>query len=87
MAKLTWLGEDDYHDGKPGPSFCIGFGGIKFPKDQPVEVTDKNIIAKARRNKFFDVEGPDEFVSTHPEPKRRGRPPKMTPEAQIDQRQ
>ena len=77
MAKITWLGEDDLHDGVAGPSFCIGFGGIKFPKGHPVEVTDKSIIERARKNHFFDVEGPDEFVSTHSEPKRRGRPPKL----------
>ena len=77
MAKLTWLGEDDLHDGVAGPSFCVGFGGIKFPKGTPVEVTDKSIIERARKNHFFEVEGPDEFASMHSEPKRRGRPPKV----------
>ena len=77
MAKITWLGEDDLHDGAPGPSFCIGFDGIKFPKGQPVEVTNPDFINRARKNQFFDVDGEDEFVSTHPEPKRRGRPPKI----------
>lgn len=76
MAKLTWLGEDELHDPAPGPSFCVGFGGIKFPKGEPVEVTDKAIIERAKRNQFFDVDGADEFVSLHSEPKRRGRPPK-----------
>jgi hypothetical protein len=57
MAKLTWLGEDELHNGAPGPSFCVGFGGIKFPKGTPVEVTDKEIIAKARINQFFEVSG------------------------------
>jgi hypothetical protein len=77
MAKLTWLGEDDLHDGAAGPSFTTAFGGIKFPKGIAVEVNDKSIIERARRNHFFDVEGPDEFVSTHTEPKRRGRPPRI----------
>ena len=77
MAKITWLGEDEYHDGVAGPSFCMGPGGIKFPKDVPIEVTDNAFIAKARNNRFFDVEGADEFVSMHSEPKRRGRPPKV----------
>lgn len=57
MAKLTWLGEDDQHGGAAGPSFCLAFGGIKFPKGEPVEVNDKDIIAKARRNQFFEVTG------------------------------
>jgi hypothetical protein len=83
MAKLTWLGEDEYHDGAPGPSFCM-HGSIKFPKDVPVEVTDNAFIAKARNNPFFKVEGPDEFVSMHQEPKRRGRPPKVRAEESAD---
>lgn len=55
MAKVTWIGEDteDY----AGPSFTTGFGGIKFPKGQPVEVTDKDFIKRAQRNQFFEVTG------------------------------
>jgi len=41
MARLTWLGEDELHNGNPGPSFTTAFGGIKFPKGEAVEVTDK----------------------------------------------
>jgi len=55
MAKLTWLGEDT--DGTAGPSFTTAFGGIKFPKGAPVEVADRDIIARARRNRFFEVGG------------------------------
>ena len=73
MAKITWLGEDT-EDG-PGPSFTTAFGGIKFPKDKPIEVNDPEVIDRSRRNPFFEVEGPDEFVSLHP--KRRGRPPNV----------
>jgi hypothetical protein len=65
MAKLTWLGEDELHDGNPGPSFTTAFGGIKFPKNEPIEVSDKLIIAKARNNQFFEVTGVP------------GRPPKV----------
>lgn len=52
MAKVTWLGEDaaDY----AGPSFTTCFG-MKFPKGEPVEVTDKDTIMRARRNQFFEV--------------------------------
>jgi len=74
MAKITWLGDDEFRDGEPGPSFTTCFGGIKFPKGKPVEVTDPDFINRARKNQFFEVEGPDEFVSLHPEPKRRGGP-------------
>jgi hypothetical protein len=83
MAKVTWLGEDDLHEGAPGPSFLTGFG-MKFPKGQPVEVTDNSILDRLRHHDFFEVEGPDEFASTHPEPKRRGRPPKVREEESTD---
>jgi hypothetical protein len=55
MAKITWLGEDGL--GIAGPSFTIAFGGVKFPKDTPVEMMDKDTIARARRNRFFEVSG------------------------------
>lgn len=57
MTKLTWLGEDELHGGGAGPSFTTAFGGIKFPKGEPVEVEDEAIVAKARNNQFFAVEG------------------------------
>lgn len=52
MAKVIWLGEDE--PGVAGPSFTTCFG-MKFPKGEAVEVSDKDAIARARRNKFFDV--------------------------------
>lgn len=55
MAKLTWIGEDDLHGGGAGPSFTTAFGGIKFPKGEPVEVEDAGFIAKARNNPYFEV--------------------------------
>jgi len=82
MAKLTWLGEDT-EDG-PGPSFVIAYDGIKFPKGHPVEVMDKGFIAKAKGNQFFEVDDSDEFVPSHPEPRRRGRPPKVKEEESAD---
>ncbi len=72
MAKLTWLGEDE--QGVAGPSFTTAFGGVKFPKGEPVEVTDKDIIRRARGNKFFEVSGVP------------GRPPKVDkPEEKPDE--
>lgn len=52
MAKITWLGEDS--PGVAGPSFTTAFGQ-KFPKGEAVEVTDKDMIERARKNQFFDV--------------------------------
>lgn len=59
MAKLTWIGEDDLHNGGAGPSFTTAFGGIKFPKGESVEVSDEAIVAKARNNQYFKVSGDD----------------------------
>lgn len=59
MAKLTWIGEDDLHNGGAGPSFTTAFGGIKFPKGEAVEVSDEAIVAKARNNQYFKVSGDD----------------------------
>lgn len=59
MAKLTWIGEDELHNGGAGPSFTTAFGGIKFPKGEAVEVSDEAIVAKARNNQYFKVAGDD----------------------------
>lgn len=56
MARVTWLGEDDLHNGGAGPSFVV-WNGQKFPKDVPVEVTSQVAIRKAKGNPFFKVEG------------------------------
>lgn len=54
MAKITWLGEDTNE--VPGPSFTLAFEK-KFPKGEAVEMIDKDIIARARKNPFFEVSG------------------------------
>lgn len=63
MAKVTWLGEDDLHktvthDGHTlegaGPSFTT-WRGLKFPKGEPVDVSDPGIVKKAKSNPFFKV--------------------------------
>jgi len=54
MAKLTWLGEDT--QGVAGPSFTTCFD-MKFPKGEAVEVSDKDIIKRAQKNRFFEVTG------------------------------
>jgi hypothetical protein len=54
MARITWLGEDG--DGTAGPSFTTCFGGIKFPKGTPVEVSDPDHVRRAQGNSFFSVE-------------------------------
>lgn len=65
MAKVTWIGEDLLHNSvtaegrtieAAGPSFTIAFG-VKFPKGEAVDVTDKSVIERAKRNIYFKVEG------------------------------
>lgn len=55
MTTVTWLGEDELHGGDAGPSFTTAFGGIKFPKGEPVDIEDAGFIAKARNNPYFEV--------------------------------
>ncbi len=83
MAKITWLGEDELHEGAPGPSFAVAYGGIKFTKGVPVNVSDNSIISRAKTNQYFDVDDSDEFASMHSEPKRRGRPPNVKTEENV----
>jgi hypothetical protein len=52
MTKVIWLGEDS--EDEPGPSWMM-WNGVKFRKDQPVEVTDAHMLAKARANRFYKV--------------------------------
>jgi hypothetical protein len=53
MAKVTWIGEDS--EGVAGPSFTTCFG-MKFPKGEAVEVTDRDMVRRAAGNPFFSVE-------------------------------
>lgn len=55
--KVIWLGEDELHAGGAGPSFTLAFGGIKFPKGEAVDVADKAILARLKKNQFFEVDG------------------------------
>lgn len=61
MAKITWLGEDG--DDVAGPSFTTCFDR-KFRKGEAVDVTDPDMIARAKKNQFFDVQGADDEGDT-----------------------
>jgi hypothetical protein len=73
MAMLTWLGEDDLHNGGAGPSFTHALGDIKFPKGEPVEVRSHALVQKAVGNQFFNVDNADDVDDAPGKPK-RGRP-------------
>lgn len=53
--KITWLGEDADHEGGAGPS-NMTWKGVKFPIREAVEVSDPDMIRRAKGNKFFKVE-------------------------------
>lgn len=68
MASITWLGEDDLHGDGNGPRFNT-WNGVKFEIGKAVDIDDERMIAKARNNRFYSVDGA--------EPKRGpGRPKK-----------
>lgn len=79
MAKLTWIGEEELHNGGAGPSFTLAFGGIKFPKGEAVEVRSYAIVQKALNNPFFEVDNAEEVDDAPQAPPVRnkgGRPRK-----------
>ena len=55
MAKLTWLGPDDYEAGETPPHTCT-WNGVAFPRGEAVEVDDPDMIRKARGNRMFKVD-------------------------------
>ena len=61
MTKLTWRGPDDYEAGETPPSSCT-WNGITFPVGVAVEVDNPTMIAKARGNRMFKVEGEPQKV-------------------------
>lgn len=61
-ATITWLGEDHLHKNADGDFISMApvkttWKGIDFPNGEPVEVNDAHIVAKAKGNPFFLVDG------------------------------
>lgn len=69
MTKVTWLG-----DGSGAQE--NEWNGIVFPLNKPVDVKDEAMLAKARQNRFYKVQGNDaETVADNPlAPPTVGRP-------------
>ena len=98
MAKITYIGEDSFHEREDGsgqgPRFITAYGGKKFEKDKPVTITDRSIIKRAIGNAFFEVELTDiehdemmpEAADETPEPETRPvrRPPGRPPKVKPD---
>lgn len=54
MAKIVWLGEPETdHE---GPRHNV-WNGITFPRGEEVEIDNPQMIAKARKNPFYSVDG------------------------------
>jgi hypothetical protein len=58
-AMVTWLGEDHLHEDGNGPR-KNEWRGITFPKGEPVQVSDPQMIEKAKANPFYEVSEGDE---------------------------
>jgi hypothetical protein len=82
MAKVTWCGEDELHNGGAGPSFTTAFGGTKFPKGEAVEIRSYAIVQKALVNQFFQVEDADDVDDAPVAPKRGPGRPRKEPEVE-----
>ncbi len=54
MAKVAWLGEPTSEE--EGPRQNV-WNGITFPRCEEVEIDNAHMIAKARRNPSFAVDG------------------------------
>ena len=65
------------------PNGSIEQYGVRFIPGQASEVTDELAVKKLLGNRFFEALGQD-VPTDHPQPKRRGRPPKVRPESTID---
>lgn len=54
MAKIIWLGEPE-EDGE-GPRKTV-WNGTTFQRGEEVEIDNTHMVAKAKRNPFFSVDG------------------------------
>lgn len=76
MTMVTWLGEDALHPDGNGPRFNE-WRGTRFEVGKPVEIDNPHMVAKARGNPFYSVDG---------EAKRGpGRPPNPKPELKVEE--
>ncbi len=54
MATLVWLGEPEGNEDGPRKNM---WNGLTFIRGEPVEVQNEQMIAKAKRNPFYSVDG------------------------------
>lgn len=55
-ASIVWLGEDHLHPDGNGPKVNV-WNGITFRQGEAVEVDQPHMIAKAKNNPFYEVDG------------------------------
>jgi len=81
MAKLTWLGTEDYREGETPLESCV-WCGVLFTAFDKVDVSDQWMINKARGNRFFRVEEgngsprPETWTNDPPPPPPLDDPPR-----------
>jgi hypothetical protein len=63
---VTWLGEDHLHPEGNGPTKNV-WNGITFKKGEPVEIDHPHMIAKAKANPFYEVDGVREEEQPDPQ--------------------
>ena len=93
MAKLTWLGSEDYREGESPLESCV-WNGVLFTAGDKVEVSDEWMINKAKGNRFFRVENgkepaplPETWTNDPPieePPRYPTTPPDYPPEDEPD---
>lgn len=54
MAKLVWLGEPEADNEGPRVNH---WNGIAFPRGEEVEIDNPHMVAKARKNPSYSVDG------------------------------
>jgi len=86
MAKLTWLGTEDYREGETPLESCV-WCGVLFTAFDKVDIYDPWMINKARGNPFFRVEdsnGNPPPEPPPPQPRYPDPPPDYPPEDEPD---
>jgi len=79
MTTITFLGGDE-----TGNVAHCDWGRFRFTIGQPVECDDQHIIAKARKNRFFKVDGGGGKVSAEIVPDDPADDPEPAPEPQEE---
>ncbi|WP_375790881.1 hypothetical protein ACE102_33740 [Bradyrhizobium sp. vgs-9] len=79
MAKLIWLGEPDENGDGPRVNH---WNGIAFPRGEEVEIDNAHMIAKARKNPHYSVDG-EVYVPAGAQPHPNATGPVIPPKVEL----